>query len=53
MRDRKGVDPDGRESEEELGGVEEEGNVTRIYHVRKEPIFNKREKNRALTYRFV
>ena len=35
MRDRKGVDPDGRGGREKLGGVEEVDTVIRIYCMRK------------------
>ena len=39
MRDRKGVDLDGRDGGEELGGVEGEETVIRIYYVRKNIFF--------------
>lgn len=39
MSDRKGVDPSGRESGEELSGIEGEETITRIYYVRKDSIF--------------
>lgn len=35
MREKKGVDPDGRRGEEELGGVEGGRIIIRIYFVRK------------------
>lgn len=35
MREKKGVDPDGRRGEEELGGVEGGTSIIRIYFVRK------------------
>lgn len=41
MRHRKGVDPDGRGDEKELGGVEE-GKTLRKIHCLKNCIFNKR-----------
>ena len=44
MRDRKGVDPDGKGDGEELGGVGRE-TVIRLYCMRKESIFNKKGKN--------
>lgn len=43
MRDRKGLDPDGRGSREELGWTEGEKTVTRICRVKKS-IFSKRRK---------
>ena len=43
MRDRKGVDLDGRRGGEELGGVEGGETIIRIYYVRKKSIFNKRK----------
>lgn len=43
MRDRKGVDSEGREGWEELGGVERGKTIIRIYYVIKESIFNKRK----------
>jgi hypothetical protein len=41
MRDRKGVDADGKRCWEELGGVEGRDTVTRIYNMRTQSIFNK------------
>lgn len=41
MRDGKGVDPDGRGSGKELGGVEGGESVIRVYYMRKESIFNR------------
>jgi hypothetical protein len=41
MRDRKEVDPDRKGGWEELGREKEVGIVIRIYHTRKEYIFNK------------
>lgn len=46
MRERKGVDPDGRGGGEELGGIKE-GEIlyeicNRVYWMRKESILNKR-----------
>ena len=41
MRDRKGIDPDGKRGGEELGGVEGGEIVIRIYCVRKKS--NKRK----------
>ena len=46
MRDRKGVDPDRRGGEEVLGGVKGGETVIRIYRMRKESIFNQRNKNK-------
>ena len=43
MRDRKGVDLDGKGREEALGGVGGEETITRLYCMRKESIFNKRK----------
>ena len=40
--DRKGVDPDGKEEEEELGGVKGGGIIIRVYCMKKESIFDKR-----------
>lgn len=45
MRDRKGMDPEGRGGREELGGVEGEVYIIRIDCMRKKSIFNKREKS--------
>jgi hypothetical protein len=39
MRDRKGVDPEGRWGGEELGGEMERETILRIYHLRKEIYF--------------
>lgn len=44
MRDRKGVDTDGRGCVEELGGVEGGETIFRLYCVRKKSMFNKRKK---------
>lgn len=44
MRDRKGVYPDGRGREEELRRIKEGESITRIYYVRENPIYHKREK---------
>jgi hypothetical protein len=38
MRDRKGVNPEGRGGGKKLGGVDAEGTVIRIYYVRQESI---------------
>jgi len=46
MRDRKGVDPERRGGGEDLGGVKGGETVIRIYRMRKESIFNKRNKDR-------
>jgi hypothetical protein len=35
LRDRNRVDPDGREGEEELRGVEGEKTIIRVYYMRK------------------
>lgn len=43
LRDRKREAPDGRRCGNELGGVEEEETIIRIYYVRKIAIFNKRK----------
>jgi hypothetical protein len=43
MRDRKGVDLEGRRGGEDLGRVEGEESIIRIYYMRKESIFNKRK----------
>ena len=43
MRDRKGVDLEGRRGGEDLGRVEGEETIIRIYYMRKESIFNKRK----------
>lgn len=43
MIDRTGVDPEGRGDGEEIG-VEEEEIITRIFCMRKEPIFSKIKK---------
>lgn len=45
MRDRNGVDPDGRGGEEEPGGVDGREIVLRLNCMRKEIMFNKRNKN--------
>jgi hypothetical protein len=45
MRDRKGMDPEGRGGREELGGVEGEVYIIRIDCMRKKSIFNKRNTN--------
>lgn len=47
MRDRKGVYPDGRGREEELRRIKEGESITRIYYVRENPIYHKREKNKS------
>jgi hypothetical protein len=39
MRDKKGVDLDGRRGGEELGGVEGGETIIRIYYVEKNPYF--------------
>jgi hypothetical protein len=39
VRDRKKVDSVGRESDEEVGGVEEGKTIIRIHCVRKKPYF--------------
>lgn len=44
MRDRKGLDLDGR-GREQLGGVEREETTIRKYNVRKKNYFNKRGEN--------
>jgi hypothetical protein len=44
MRDTKGMDPEGREAVEILGGIEGGETLMRIYSMRKESIYNKREK---------
>lgn len=43
MRDRKGMDADGRGGGEELGRVEGGETIKNIYYMRKESIFNKGE----------
>lgn len=43
VRDRKGVDPEGRGSGEELGGVKGGKIIIKIYCMWKETIFNKEE----------
>lgn len=45
MRDRKEMDL--REEEEELGRTEEGETIIRVYCMRKESIFNKKEKNES------
>jgi hypothetical protein len=40
MRDRKGVDQDGRGSVEDLGEVGGGETVVRVYYVKKKSIFN-------------
>jgi hypothetical protein len=40
MRDRNGIDLDGKGAGEELGEVEWGETVIGIYYVKKEPIFN-------------
>jgi hypothetical protein len=45
MRDREGVDPDGRGRGEEPRGVERGEIIIRIPCMRKESIFHKREKH--------
>lgn len=52
MRDRKGVDLDGRGGGEELG---EEGRETivRIYYMREKSIFNKRAKKKNSKLPFI
>lgn len=37
-RQKKGVDPDGRRNEEELGGVEGRETVTRVHYVKGEKL---------------
>lgn len=44
MGDRKGVDPEGRGSAEELEGAEGGETVIRMYWMKKESIFNQRGK---------
>jgi hypothetical protein len=44
MRDRKGVDLEGRGGGEELGGVEGGKTIIGIYCTREESILNKRKK---------
>lgn len=41
MRDRKGMDSDGKGSGEEPGGVDGGENVFRLYFMKKETMFNK------------
>lgn len=38
MRNKKGVDPDGKDGAGELGGVEVGETIIRVYYVRKESI---------------
>lgn len=38
------MDPEGRGNEKEEGGVEEGETIIRLYYIRKEFTFNKREK---------
>jgi hypothetical protein len=45
FRDIKGVESEGREGGEELGGIEGGKTVIRIYDVTKESVFNKRKNN--------
>lgn len=45
MRDRKGVDADGRRDGEELRGIEEGEIIIRLYCMKKN-VFNKREKEK-------
>jgi hypothetical protein len=50
VRDRKGEDPDGRGDGEELGGLQGQETVIRMYYVRiKKSIFNKRKKQKEKT----
>lgn len=44
MRHKKGADPEGRGDEKEEEGVEEAEAIIRLYYMRKEFTFNKREK---------
>lgn len=44
MREREGVDPEGRESVEELREEEGGATVLRVYCIKKESTFNKRKK---------
>lgn len=47
MRERKGVDLDGRGNGEESGGEEEGETVFRVYCMRRESMFSKREIRRG------
>jgi hypothetical protein len=42
MRDKRGVDLDGKGSRENLEGVEGREMIIKMYYMRKESIFNKR-----------
>lgn len=44
MRDRKGVDSEGRVGGKDLGGREGEESIIRMYFMRQESPLNKREK---------
>lgn len=46
MRDRKGVNSDGRGGKEELERVQGGGMVIRIEYMKKNPLSNKRKKNK-------
>lgn len=45
MRDRKGVDSEGRVGGKDLGGREEEESIIRMYFMRQESTPNKRKKS--------
>lgn len=45
MKDRKGMDTEGRRGEEELAGAKAGETIIRLYCLRKESIFNKRKKS--------
>lgn len=49
MKDRKGLSPNGRRGEEELGRAEEVRIIIRIYCTRKESIFNETRKNKKFS----
>lgn len=51
MRDRDGVDPDGRDGSKKMGGVVGGENVSRMYYVRKKLFSIKAKKNQYSTSR--